>query len=242
MPKYTLGIDVGGTKIAAGLVDKSFKISQIKVLSTSQTDVTNQLLSLIRTYNGYSAIGLGVPGTVLENGMVKKFPNIRNFKPLNLKKYLENKFKVPVNVLNDAEAFTLGEAQLGGGRGFKKVCGVILGTGIGGGFTIKNNHKDIGPIIHRTLPDLEERMQRFGRFVRAEQYGPLTKKLLPVILRIFNPDIIIFGGGRSKIPGMQGELESNIKLLAWPSTKPKIKISKLKYAGLTGAALTVLKK
>jgi hypothetical protein len=238
--KYVLGIDVGGTKIAAGLVDQSFKVTKVCIVPTSQTDLLGQLARLIKTYKVYAAIGIGVPGTVAPSGMVHKLPNIKNFKPINLKKYLGNKFKVPISVINDAEAFAFAEAKLGSGRKFKKVFGVILGTGIGGGVVENSKHKDCGSILHRQLPDLEEKMQKKGRQANAKHYESLLVKLFPVVLKTFNPEIIIFGGARSQIFGMQAVLESCQKRFS--NQKVIVKVSKLKHAGIIGAALPLLKK
>src|SRR3989338_8448853 len=85
--KYTLGIDVGGTKIAAGLVDKAFKVHQVRVLATSQTNLPAQLIKLIENFRGFSAIGLGVPSPdISADGMVRVLPNVKGFKKTNLKK------------------------------------------------------------------------------------------------------------------------------------------------------------
>ncbi len=238
--KYILGIDVGGTKIAAGLVDEVFTVSEIKTEFTSQTELLGQLMNLIESYAGFAGIGLGVPGIVSSNGMVEGFNNIQNFKPTNLKEMLENKFKVPVNVMNDAEAFTLAQAKVG----FKepgKTFGVILGTGIGGGFVEGENHHDAGmPFIHLKLPELEAEMQRLGSFDQASQTEPFIVKLLPVIIENFNPDLIVFGGSRSHLPGVQQILDNAIARL--PQAKVSVKVSQLDYAGVIGAAWPLLKK
>ncbi len=236
--KQVLGIDVGGTKIAAGIVDRNLKVSRVSILPTSQTDLLAQIVRLLHKYNEYHAVSIGVPGTV-SNGKINKLPNVRNFKPINLKQYLAKQVKLPIYVLNDAEAFTLGEAKMGAGRKYKKVFGVILGTGLGGGFVVKNKHKDCGSILHQTLPGIESEMKAIQKTQPAKDYKPLLVKLLPTISEKFNPDMIIFGGARSQIPGMQKELDNCRKLFA--HRKISVKVSKLKHAGIIGTALPLLK-
>ncbi len=237
--KTILGIDVGGTKIAAGLVNEKFEATEIKTESTSQSDLLAQLISLIESYSSYDGIGLGVPGVVAPDGKIEGFMNIPHFQPTNLKQTLEDKFKLPVSVMNDAEAFTLAEAQVE----FKeksKTFGVILGTGIGGGFVDGKTHQDTGiPFIHQKLPGLEAEMQSQGSFEAAAQAQPFVEKLLPVIIADFNPDLIVFGGSRSYLPGMQQVLDNVGKSIP---PQVSVQVSKLEHAGIIGAALPLLKK
>src|SRR3989338_11705337 len=122
--KKILGIDVGGTKIAAGLVDGNFKLTQIKVLATSQTGLLKQISQIISSYKGFSGIALAMPGRVLGDGMMYSMANIRGVEPTNIKKFF-SKFKVPVSVINDAKAFALAESQIGSGKGYNTVAGVV---------------------------------------------------------------------------------------------------------------------
>src|SRR5689334_7265579 len=119
--KYVLGIDVGGTKIASALV-KDNKLEQLLIEPTSKTDLLGQLMKIIGQYQGFEAIGVAVPGPVLADGTVVKLPNIPSFPKTNLKQILEEKFKLPVNVANDAKAFALAEATLGLGQDKKVVA------------------------------------------------------------------------------------------------------------------------
>lgn len=243
-----LGIDVGGTKIALGLVDRRFKLSKTMVVSTSQTNMLSQLIGLIKGYSGFSGIALAVPGPVLSGGLVRRFPNIKNFKPTNIKLFFKRKFKVPVKVVNDAKALALAEASLGAGRKFRTVAGVILGTGIGVGFV---NHKKIyfgtnslaGELGHILLPDgqvFEQYVRNAGKFKNAKQAGKFLRLLLSLIVRSVDPEIVVFGGGWSKLPGMEHELKLQLAKIYHSPLKTVIKISKLKYAGILGAVLAFL--
>ncbi len=248
--KQILGIDVGGTKIAAGLIDKSFRVTKLAVLSTSQTDLVKQLVNLIRSYESFSAIGLGMPGQVLANGMITRLPNVNNFKSINFKKILEDKFKVPVNILNDAKAFALAEASIGVGRAYKTVAGVILGTGIGVGIIMDKKiyfGKDgiAGEYEHTVLLDskmFRDHRHSTGTFKQAANTNKYLKTLLDMIVLSFNPDIIILGGAWSKLSGMEKLANQLTKNVGNYINKTPVKISKLKYAGIIGAALPLLKK
>ena len=248
--KYTLGIDVGGTKIAAGLVDKALKVHKVKVLTTSQTDLPLQLFKLIASFKGFSGIGLGVPGQVLPDGTVVALPNLKKFKKSNLKKLLEKRFNVPVHVMNDAQAFTLAEATAGSARKFKKVAGVIMGTGIGGGVVINKKiysgekylrGGSCGTIKVRSGVTLEQAMHGFGKFTQAKQVAPFAEVIIAYILQVLEPEVIVFGGGRVKFPNIEKVLRQALKEVA-PRSKVAVKRSSLKYPGVIGAALPLLKK
>lgn len=248
--RQILGIDVGGTKIAAGLVDRNYKVSQVSQMPTSQTDLVGQLVRLIESYDNFDAIGLGLPGQVVDNGIVTHMANLPRYKNLDLKSFFSNKFKVPVNVINDAKAFTLAEAILGDGKKFKTVVGVTLGTGIGGGVVI-DKKLYLGPnylvgewghIFIKDSTGLEQMMHKFGKFTKAKQAEPFARIIISVIIRCLDPDIIIFGGARSMLPGMQTILNRCLKLISKYPLKTAVKVSKLKHAGIIGAALPLLKK
>ena len=248
--KYILGIDVGGTKIAVGLVDKSFKVIKNRLLPTSQTDLMAQLVHLIESYKDYSAIGLGMPGQVLPDGMVNNLGNVSNFKPVNLKNLLEKKFKVPVSVINDAKAFALAEATVGSGKDHDTVAGIILGTGIGCGFISKGKvylgyNSLAGEIGHFEMPSgkfFEEEVRVAGPFKNAAAARKYLRSLVSFVVRSIDPEIIVVGGGWSKLPGMQKELETVIKTLRKFPVKTKIKVSSLKHAGIIGAVLPLLRR
>jgi len=247
--KKVLGIDVGGTKIAAGLVDYNFNVTKVCIVPTSKFDLLQQLEHLISDYGEFDAIGLGMPGQVLENGTVTKLGNVE-WQSVNLKKLFERKFKKPVSVINDAKAFALAEANLGQGKNFDTMAGVILGTGIGVGF-IRNKKiyfgKDglAGELEHVTMPDgrlLREHKKDLGQFKNAQSASRILKTLLDMIILSVNPEVVVLGGAWSKLKGMK-ELAKDLTTNSgrWISKTP-VRISKLKFAGILGAALPLLKR
>jgi glucokinase len=245
--KYILGIDVGGTKISSGLVDKQNQVSQYKIRPTSQRDLLGQLASLVAEYQGFVGIGIGVPGQVLYSGMVTHLPNVA-WRPTNLRVFLNRRFRVPVNVMNDAKAFTLAEAVAGSGKKFKSVVGITMGTGIGVGF-IKDGKmyfgKDgiAGEFDHVVLPDgkiIRKIKQRLGKFRNAQSAKNFLQSLLSMTVLSFNPEVIILGGAWSQLTGMARTANRLTTNLGGFVTKTPVKISKLKYAGIIGAALPLL--
>lgn len=246
--KYILGIDVGGTKIASGLVDENLKLMDVTALPTSQTDLLGQLFDLIDTYDKFEAIGLGMPGQVLSEGKVTRLPNVKNFKSANIKQILQKRFKFEINVLNDAKAFALAEAVVGVGKDLGVLAGVILGTGIGVGLVSDKRiyfGKDgiAGELEHIMLPDgkmLRDHRHDAGQFKTAADTGKYLKTLLDMIVLSWNPDIIVLGGAWSKLSGMNALANGLAANAGGFKNKTPVKISQLKNAGIIGAALSVL--
>lgn len=248
--KKVLGIDVGGTKIAAGLVDSKFKLSKVKLLATSQTDLALQIIALIESYKDFSAIGLAVPGQVLPNGMVVSLPNIPKFRPTNLRNVLNKRFKVPVTVMNDAKSFAYAEALIGRGKKYQTVAGIILGTGIGVGLVSDKKiyfgaNRLAGEYGHIMMPNnqiFEKYVKSAGKFKTAKQAEKYLRLLVGFIVRSFDPELIVVGGGWSRLPGMQLTLNQIITKIHPMKLKTRVSVSRLSHAGILGAALLALKK
>ncbi len=140
----TLGIDVGGTNIAAALVQagNTYDIRTIPVIkSGSRDDVLHQLVQLISQYTsqGFEAIGVGVPSYVdVTTGTVYDTVNLPGWDEVPLRQILQDKFHVPVWVENDSNCFALGEKQFGQCQAHESIIGLTLGTGVGSGVIIEN--------------------------------------------------------------------------------------------------------
>lgn len=144
--KYIAGVDIGGTKIAAGLANLSGKIiAELNIpteaIKGPEMVIYNVKESIRQVSNNFSkrieCIGIGAPGAVLfKKGIVSYPPNLPGWKEINLKEILQKEFKVPVIVDNDANCAALAEAKFGAGRNFKNFIYVTLSTGIGGGIII----------------------------------------------------------------------------------------------------------
>lgn len=149
-PPKIMGIDVGGTNVRAGIVESgkitSMETEQVNAKGTVE-EVIQQLCSLIeRTgIKQVAGIGVGVPGPVdEEKGIVFELINIPAWKKVELKSILEKKYRIPVQVQNDANCYALAEYHFGKGKGCKSFIGLIVGTGIAGGI-ILNGKLYAGP-------------------------------------------------------------------------------------------------
>jgi glucokinase len=135
--KKIIGVDFGATNVRAGLVDGT-QLSEIKsrrINSAGSVDEVLEDLFLIVDQlmnNEVNAIGIGVPSVVdIEQGIVYDVQNIPSWKEVHLKKILEERYKVPALVNNDANCFALGEHYFGKGIGKNNMIGLTIGLGAG---------------------------------------------------------------------------------------------------------------
>lgn len=139
-------VDIGGTKIAVGIVDNSGNILARRECPTDPSRGYPNALGNIRRMLAATAseaniklsgIGIGSTGPVLpltgEFGDVNFFPN---WKGENLVRDLSNLFQVKVALENDGDAAALGEANWGAGKNKQRLIYITIGTGIGNGFII----------------------------------------------------------------------------------------------------------
>jgi len=140
-----IGVDVGGTKISAGLVSEG-KILKESTLATPfdrpQYEVVQAVIQSIEEVfdPGIQGIGIGVPGLVdLEDQTVLDVINIPSWDAVPLKELITEYFNKPVFVNNDANCFALGEKYFGKGKPYANFVGLIIGTGMGAGIII-NGH------------------------------------------------------------------------------------------------------
>ncbi|OGE73996.1 MAG: hypothetical protein A3I07_03820 [Candidatus Doudnabacteria bacterium RIFCSPLOWO2_02_FULL_42_9] len=240
-----LGIDVGGTKVASGIVTDGLNVENLEINKTSQVDLVGQLQDIIRDKGSFDAIGLAMPGPVLADGTVMRLPNVPQFQKSNIKQILENQFHIPVAVMNDAKAFALAESIVGQGKGHNVVAAAVLGTGIGVGIVINKQiyfGKDgvAGELEHVQLLDgmlFREHRHAAGPFVKAIDAKKYLKTLLDMIVLSFNPDIIVLSGGWSTLPGMEEMANELTKGAGNYESQTPVKISELMYPSLIGAAL-----
>ena len=137
-----VGIDLGGTKISAGIVtgNELNKISSKKInASGSVEEVLEDLFSVTDELmnNAVSSIGIGVPGLVdTERGIVFDVMNIPSWKEVPLQKHMQDRYHLPIYINNDANCFALGEYYFGKGKGYHSVIGLTIGTGLGSGLIL----------------------------------------------------------------------------------------------------------
>ena len=139
-----LGLDIGGTKIEAVVLDDQGETLYRQRYSTQKQSYEAFFHSVITAIDAARAatthslsIGLGIPGASATDGLIKN-SNILVLNQQPFVQQLEQHFNMPVAVTNDANCFTLSEAIDGAGKGYGVVFGVILGTGCGGGLCVDN--------------------------------------------------------------------------------------------------------
>lgn len=157
---YYIGIDLGGTNLRAAIADTNtgrvFHQRKCPTLAAEGQDaVIQRIIRLIHELiqeDGISpgtlkGIGIGVPGTPdIESGVIQILPNLPG-KWLNipLQAIIEEQVQLPVALINDVRAITLGEWSFGAGRGAETVVCLAIGTGIGGGVVVNGQfHLGIG--------------------------------------------------------------------------------------------------
>ena len=146
--KYTIGIDLGGTTMTAGVVNENCeivgKLTWATRLPRPAQDLEKAMADLCRTVardNGISFadieyVGIGTPGSVnFTTGFVGYNTNF-NYYDWNLGPDMENLLGCRVYVENDANAAAFGEYLAGGAKGYKDAVVVTLGTGIGSGIIL----------------------------------------------------------------------------------------------------------
>jgi glucokinase len=139
----TIGVDVGGTKVAGGLVDDDGAIlarlqrATPTRASESTRDAIIEVIRELSTGSAAEAVGVGAAGFVDEKRASVLFaPNVPGWRNEPLRDVLERELKLPVVVENDANAAAWGEAEYGAGRGEDFLVVVTVGTGIGGGIIL----------------------------------------------------------------------------------------------------------
>ncbi|MBI4064341.1 MAG: ROK family protein [Elusimicrobia bacterium] len=144
-----VGIDIGGTKIMAGLIrlpsDASGKAVILKKVEqptakkreSAITQITSIAAELIQNEKSIKGMGVAAPGPMdAKRGVLLRAPNLSGWENIRLKSLLEKKFRVPVALENDANAAALAEALWGAGKGKRHVLFATISTGIGTGLVI----------------------------------------------------------------------------------------------------------
>lgn len=142
-----LAIDIGGTEVKMGLVDRGGNIHARHRAPVDfdgyETPVLTTVLREARAFAGreqvkIEGIGASVAGQIdTETGVIiGTNGRIPNYEGSRVKEALEAEFHVPAATLNDANAAALGECFIGGAKGFHHVLMLTLGTGVGGGIVL----------------------------------------------------------------------------------------------------------
>jgi glucokinase len=164
---FAIGVDVGGTTIKAGIVDRQGKILEQVSFDTKADKgprvVMNQIVltigQLLESQKKASCLGIGVgiPGMVTpDDGMVRYPPNFADWEEVPVAANLRKVFALPIFIENDANAAAMGEAKAGAGKSFRDFLFVIWGSGVGGGIILDHKiyrgpHGGAGEIGHVSI-------------------------------------------------------------------------------------------
>ena len=199
MSLYRLGVDLGGTKIEAVLLDQDFHVLQRKRIPTPRDDyeqildaVSGLVLELSGNVTDFS-LGVCAPGAISKQTGLIKNSNTQCLIGKPLKEDLEGRLKKKILLENDANCFVMAEAVLGAAKEYNLVFGVIMGTGVGGGITIgKKIHSGrtriAGEWGHHTL-HRGGRPCYCGKFGCVETYisGPSLENYWTVLTGEYKP-------------------------------------------------------
>lgn len=145
--RYFIGIDIGGTNIAVGVVGEDGSLVKTLSVPTGAHRPAEALIAdMIATSKAVveaagmtmadiSSVGIGVPGAVTPDGMVLSACNL-NWTNIPLAKEVGEALGLPVYLGNDADCAALGEVVAGAGSAYKSALMITMGTGIGGGFIV----------------------------------------------------------------------------------------------------------
>lgn len=145
---YSLGIDIGGTNIKAGVVDDGCNIIAVSKIKTNSAQGSDEVLKKIAEAGKAAAkeakiplseikwVGMGCPGTCNpETGLVEYSNNLK-WENVPLQKIISEALHIPAYIENDANAAALGEYYTGAAKGAKSAIIITLGTGLGAGIII----------------------------------------------------------------------------------------------------------
>jgi glucokinase len=147
--RYAIGVDLGGTKILAAVVDQNGRVvgkgkkathadrGPAEVIERIGKAMDEALEASKMTKRSISAIGIGAPGIIdSAAGVVIEITNIPGFKNIDINKTLRKWHDVPVTLSNDVRVGAIGEHRVGAGRGLHTLITVFVGTGVGGGIIL----------------------------------------------------------------------------------------------------------
>ena len=146
---YVVGMDLGGTKILAAVVDGEGRIAAEAKRATQAAKGPDTVLRRMAItareaarkanidWSAVSAVGVGAPGPIdPKSGLVYTPPNLPGWDEIALGPRLSQALGVPVSLENDVNLGTMGEHALGAGRDTRDMVGIFVGTGVGGGLIL----------------------------------------------------------------------------------------------------------
>ena len=242
-----IGVDLGGTKIACGVVDRDGAVRMRRERPTptaSQNELLEGLDEVVEELldDGVGAIGFGIPSRIDQrSGRTLSSTNIP-LEGVDFRDRMSERFGLPVGIDNDGNAATIAEWRFGAGRGVRHMVMLTLGTGVGGGLILDGRPyrgsigagAELGHMVidydgppcqgtcrghghlevlasgtaataaahavlggHATARQLVERAQQ-GDAAARNALAEIGRRLgagLVTIVNVFDPELIVIGGG-----------------------------------------------
>ncbi|NLZ81281.1 MAG: ROK family glucokinase [Clostridiales bacterium] len=190
MQKLIFGIDLGGTSVKIGLFGENEGLLEDWEIKTRKEnngafilgDISDFVLGKIKEKNiskdDVMGIGIGVPGPISSDGTIFSGVNL-GWGTFNVEKELESLSGFSVKAGNDANVAALGEMWEGGGKNYKNLVLITLGTGVGGGVImdgkiVSGTNGSAGEIGHMPVTDDETELCGCGKYGCLEQVASAT--------------------------------------------------------------------
>jgi glucokinase len=148
MSNWVVGIDLGATKIALGLIGPDNRIAAVGRIPTNAPDGPGsaveriaqritQLKEELPAGEGIAAVGICSPGPLdHQTGVILDPPNLTGWRDVPFRQMLADRLGLPVSLEHDAKAAALGEFHYGAGRDEGSMVYIVVGTGVGAAFII----------------------------------------------------------------------------------------------------------
>lgn len=218
-----VGVDLGGTNIAVGVLSETGeilgKVSRPTRPKREPSEVINDIVYTIQdaldaakiNKSDIKAIGIGIPGMANKEGVVVDCVNLY-WKNVPLRQPIEEVFGIPVLIENDATVAGLAEYEMGKMKGAESGVFITLGTGIGGGIVIdgkvRSGFNGVGSEIgHMAIGDNFYNCN-CGQNGCLETFASSTAviKYAQKIIRERNPETLIMEMTSGSIDGINGEI------------------------------------
>jgi glucokinase len=263
-----VGVDLGGTNVRAGLVLEG-RLADVRSVPVrgqgSEEDVLEDMFSAIDPIMRpeVAGIGAGVPSVIdLKTGTVYDVQNIHAWKKVPLKARLEERYRLPVYVNNDANSFAAGEKHFGKIQPYDSAVGLIVGTGLGAGIIANGrlySGVNCGAGEFGMISYLDRNFEAYasgqffervhgvsGRELAARagagearaleifsEYGRHLGEAVKAICYAVDPEIIVLGGSVSKsYRFFQAALWEAFETYAYSIAKERLKIEVSETEGI----------
>lgn len=195
-----IGIDLGGSHIAIGVINNKGKIiekfekrilnsEKKQIEETIEKNIFEQIKNLSKKYK-IEKIGIAAPGTIQDDKILRAY-NLGIEKEYEIIKQLSKKIKVPIKIRNDAKCAALAENKYGCLKGYKRSLFLTLGTGIGGAVIINDKLLDAGDLpgceVGHMIIEKDGLLCSCGKFGCWQQYASM-KALKNNLRKVLNCD------------------------------------------------------